>query len=286
MYLRCLLVPTAPGLDPTRRLEAALRLSRRLAAHFAVAYIAPDPAQVLASLPSLAPIDGTLIETIASGVRQGASEGEARLRTWCERRNVPLVGRSERLDATFASWNEYSGEVEPVLTRIGRVHDLVVVDRPVADEPFTGRALDTALFAIGRPTLMVGEEVPDDFLRHVVIAWNGSLEATRLIGQAVTLLHEAERVSVVHAESGRPGGTPAADLCTYLRWHGIVAQAVTIEVVEGQTAGAAILAEAEGLNGSMLALGAYTHSRVREFLLGGVTRHMIENARMPVLMAH
>lgn len=286
MYLRCLLVPTAPGLDATRRLDAALRLSRRLNAHFAVAFITPSPAQVLASLASLAPVEGATIEALERGVREAATEGEAALRAWCEREGVPLVGRPERLDETFATWTELSGEVEPLLTLAGRVNDLVLVDRPVADEPFTGRALDTALFSVGRPTLMIGECVPDDLLRHVVIAWNGSLEATRLIGQSVTLLHEADRVTVVHAESGRPAGTPAADLCVYLRWHGIVAQAVPVEVRQEMSVGAAILDEAERLNASMLALGAYTHSRVREFLLGGVTRHVIEKARMPVLMAH
>jgi nucleotide-binding universal stress UspA family protein len=133
---------------------------------------------------------------------------------------------------------------------------------------------------------MVGEAVRYDLLDHVVIAWNGSLEATRLIGQSITLLHEATRVTVLHAETERFEEARAADLCGYLRWHGIVAEAVTLPVQEGTSVGAAILAETERLEASMLAMGAYTHSRVRELLLGGVTRHVIENARMPVLMAH
>ena len=134
--------------------------------------------------------------------------------------------------------------------------------------------------------LMVGETVPYDLLDHVVVAWNGSLEATRLIGQSITLLHEAARVTVVHARTERFEQARAADLCAYLRWHGIVAEAATLEVGDGTSVGAAILAEAGQRNASMLALGAYTHSRVREFLLGGVTRHVIEHAHIPVLMAH
>ena len=65
-----------------------------------------------------------------------------------------------------------------------------------------------------------------------------------------------------------------------------MAEAVTLPVEGGTSVGAAILAEAGRRNASMLALGAYTHSRVREFLLGGVTRHVVEHARIPVLMAH
>lgn len=125
-----------------------------------------------------------------------------------------------------------------------------------------------------------------DPLYHVVIAWNGSLQATRLIGQSITLLREATRVTVLHARTERFAQACAADLAEYLRWHGIVAETVTLPMTTATTVGAAILAEAEARDASMLALGAYTHSRVREVLLGGVTRHVVENARMPVLMAH
>ncbi|MGU3664015.1 universal stress protein [Methylobacterium sp. A49B] len=286
MYLRCLLVPTAPGIDATHRLDAALRLGRRLQAHIGVAFMAPGPEHVLAGMASLVPMDCATIEAIARGVREAATEGKAVLEAWCRREGVPLVTKAERLDATFVTWTEYAGEVEPLLTLAGRVNDLVVVDRPDPARSFTGRALDTALFSVGRPTLMVGDTIPYDLLDHVVVAWNGSLEATRLISQSITLLHEAARVTVVHARTERFEEARAADLCAYLRWHGIVAEAVNLPVEDETPVGAAILAEAERRNASMLALGAYTHSRVREFLLGGVTRHVIENARIPVLMAH
>jgi len=286
MYLRCLLVPTAPGLDPTCRLDAALRLGRRLHAHISVRFMAPGLKQVLAGIASLAPLDEASIEAIQQGAREAAADGKAALQAWCAREGVAFNTKSERLDATFVTWTELTGEVEPLLTLAGRVNDLVIVDRPDPKLPFTGRALDTALFSVGRPTLMVGDTVPYDLLDHVVIAWNGSLEATRLIGQSIDLLHEATRVTVVHASTERFDEAQAADLCGYLSWHGVVAEAVTLPVEDGTPVGAAILAEAERRGASMLALGAYTHSRVREFLLGGVTRYVIENAGIPVLMAH
>jgi nucleotide-binding universal stress UspA family protein len=286
MFLRCLLVPTAPGIDPTRRMDTALRLSQRLHAHIGVSFMAPGPEHVLASMASLVPVDCATITAIEQGVREAEDAGKAAMQAWCAQRKVAFMPSGERLDATFVTWSELSGEVEPLLTRVGRVNDLVVVERPDPAQPFTGRALDTALFSVGRPTLMIGEPVTYDPLYHVVIAWNGSLEATRLIGQSITLLREAERVTVLHARTGSFEEAGAADLCGYLRWHGIVADAVTLPVKEGVSVGAAILAEAEARDASMLAMGAYTHSRVREFLLGGVTRHVIENARLPILMAH
>ncbi len=286
MFLRCLLVPTAPGIDATRRLDAALRLGRRLHAHIGVSFIAPGPEHVFAEMASLVSMDGATVQAIERGVRASAADAQAALRAWCAREGVEFGMSGSRLDATFATWTELSGEVEPLLTLAGRVSDLVVVDRPDPARPFTGRALDTALFSVGRPALMVGESIPYDLLDHVMIAWNGSLEATRLIGQSITLLHEAARVTVVHARTERFAEARAADLCGYLRWHGIVAKAVSLDVGDGSSVGAAILAEAGRRDASMLALGAYTHSRTREFLLGGVTRHVVEHARIPVLMAH
>lgn len=286
MYLRCLLVPTGPGIDAARRLDAALRLSRRLRAHIGVAFVAPGPEHVMAAMAGLAPMDWTSVAAIEQRVREAAAEGKAALRAWCGRERVPFMPPDGPLDATFATWTEHAGEIEPVLTLAGRVNDLVVVDRPDPAVPFTGRALDTALFSVGRPTLMVGEDVPHDLLAHVMVAWNGSLEATRLVGQSIALLREAARVTVVHARTERFEEARAADLCGYLRWHGIVAEAVTLGMEEPLPVGTAILAEAERRGASMLGLGAYTHSRVREFLLGGVTRTVIENARLPVLMAH
>ncbi|MGF3023780.1 universal stress protein [Methylobacterium aquaticum] len=286
MFLRCLLVPTAPGLDPTRRLDAALRLSRRLHAHIGVGFIAPGPELVLAALAGTAPVSSATVAAIREGTRAAAAEGRAALQTWCAREGVPFMPAVERLDATFATWTESSGEVERVLTLAGRVADLVVVDRPDPDIPFTGRALDTALFSVGRPTLMVGEAVPHDLLDHVVVAWNGSLEGTRLIGQSIALLHAASRVTVVQVRTGRAEEAKAADLCAHLRWRGIVAEPSTLAAGEGRSVGSAILDAAERGGATLLALGAYTHSRVREFLLGGVTRQVIETARMPVLMAH
>lgn len=237
-------------------------------------------------MAGLVPMDCATIEAIERGVRESAAEAEAALRTWCAREGVAVGTSGGRLDATFATWTELSrGRAAP--DPGGPRQHNVIVDRPDPARPFTGRALDTALFSGGgRPTLMVAETVPHDLLDHVMIAWNGSLEATRLIGQSITLLHEAAGVTVVHARSERFEEARAADLCGDLRWHGIAVEAVTLDVGDGSSVGAAVLAETERRCASMSALGAYTHSRVRELLLGGVTRHVDEKARIPVLMAH
>ena len=126
----------------------------------------------------------------------------------------------------------------------------------------------------------------NDLLRHVVVAWNGSLEAARVIGQSIELLHEAERVSVIHVEGLNVQKSPSSDLADYLRWHGIVARRLPNIEAGHLSPGEAILAESARCGATMLVMGAYTHSRIPHFLLGGVTRHVLDHTTVPVLMAH
>uniref|UniRef100_UPI00131ABCA1 universal stress protein n=1 Tax=Beijerinckia sp. L45 TaxID=1641855 RepID=UPI00131ABCA1 len=167
-----------------------------------------------------------------------------------------------------------------------RVNDLTIIDRPDPEIPFTDRAFDTAVFATGRPALMLSRTLPTDLLSHIAIAWDGSLEAARTVGQAMTLIHEADRVTVIQVQTRASEETSCADLAESLRWQGIVAHTHVVATADGLSVGETILAEASRLTASMLVMGAYTHSRVRELLLGGVTRDVVAGATIPVLMTH
>lgn len=286
MFMRCLLVPTGAGLDASHRLDAACKLGRRLHAHVSVLFVKPPSQALLASLPEVAIAAGVNLDSLEREIAEASSAGKAALEAWCRDHDVGLATSSERLDTTFASWREETGELETIVALIGRVNDLILVDRPDAAEPFTERVFDTAVFEAGRPVLMVPETLPFDLLSHVAIAWNGTLEAARVIGQSIALLHEADRVTVIEAGHDERDGAGLADLTSYLRWHGIVTEALSVLPPPGQSVGEAILAEVERLEASMLVMGAYTHSRIRQFLLGGVTRDVVTKAKVPVLMTH
>ena len=286
MFLRCLLVPTAAGIDPTPCLEAALKLGRKLHAHMDVLFVSPEPQHFLASLPAVVIAAGVTISSIEREERDAAAAGKTALEAWCRESEIGLMSSCQELDTTFAIWSEETGDLETIVALKGRVNDLTVIARPNAAEPFTERAFDAAVFSTGRPALVVPNHLPDDLLRHVVIAWNGSLEATRLISQTITLLHAADQVTVITAQSGRNDESRLADLAAYLRWHGIVAGSRTVAALNVVSIGAAILEETKRLEATMLVMGAYTHSRIHQFLLGGVTKHVIAHSHIPVLMAH
>ena len=93
-----------------------------------------------------------------------------------------------RLDSCIAGWSERFGDIETVVAHFGRVSDLIVVQRP-SSMSVQGRCFD-AVFS-GRPTLVIGEWLPLDITEHVMIAWNGSLQASRATLGAMLLLHLA-----------------------------------------------------------------------------------------------
>jgi nucleotide-binding universal stress UspA family protein len=281
--MRCILVPTAPGFPPKHRLDAALNLARRTRSHLTVLFVRPDPVVAGASIEDLVPDAPPDIATIEQNSRVAAAEAKAAFELWCEERDVDRS--SDRLDATFASWREETGDLAALIALIGRVSDLIVVDGGAPMRPLAASALDAALFASGRPTLVVGQRVPGDLLRHVLIAWNASLECTRVVAQSISLLQRAERVSVfIGSEPNRERAL--SDLSAYLRWHGVIAELALSPDRAHTSVGETLLATCRKCDATLLLMGAYTHSRIREMFLGGVTQHVLANASLPVLLAH
>jgi nucleotide-binding universal stress UspA family protein len=285
MPTRCILVPTASGLPIEHCLDAALHIAQRAHAHVTALFVRPNPVAVGESFPDLVEIAGLDLDTIERSGKEAASRARASFEAWCAARRVPTKP-SRRLDATFACWREETGDLDTLVALLGRVNDLIIVDGQTKNSPLSASALDASIFSSGRPVLSVGARIPHDLLRHVVVAWNGSLEGTRAVAQSISLLHDAEKVSIftLAKKSSRAGAI--ADLEDYLRWHGVVAAPALIPPQDFNTVGEALLATCRNVGATMLVMGAYTRSRVRDIFLGGVTKHVLDNIDIPVLMAH
>jgi nucleotide-binding universal stress UspA family protein len=285
MVLRCILVPSTAADDNADRLKAALSLSQRLQAHIRLLYVRSDPAKVYANLPEIIIATGVTAKQIDDNGKQEAERCRAAFEQFCSSAAIRSDGQYLDLYSTFGTWVEQVGDVESHVALAGRVSDLILVNRPESSNIAAERIFEAAVFSTGRPTLIIPKNGPDDLLRHVVIAWNGSLEAARLIGHSIELLRIADRVSIVTAASERSAETAAADLKDYLMWHGVRArQIATLDNAE--TVGERLLETATRAEATLLVMGAYTHSHIREFFLGGVTRHMLHHSPIPLLMEH
>ncbi len=180
------------------------------------------------------------------------------------------------------------GEVDEVL-RFGRLSDLIVVARPSAgEEGGLTTAFDAALFDSGRPVLLVPSAPAAGLGTTVAIAWDRSREAARAVGAALPLLTAAGKVVILTArESGREvgGEVEPSELAAYLALHGVDARTWAF-VPASNSLGGALLDEAGKAGANLLVMGAYGHSRLREMVLGGVTRSILADADMPVFLMH
>ncbi len=172
-----------------------------------------------------------------------------------------------------------------------RFSDLAVLPKPYGDdhgievEPI----LESALFEAQVPVLVVPDDVtPKARPDRVVVAWNESPEALRAVRAAMPLLEAASRVNVVVIDPPAHGpnrSDPGGMLSQFLARHGVN---VEIDVLSRTLPRVSdvMLRHAADLDADMVVMGAYGHSRFREAILGGATRHMLELAPLPVFMAH
>ena len=184
-----------------------------------------------------------------------------------------------------AEWREESGRQNAVVGSLGRVFDLIVVERPAKLASLAEATLEDALFESGRPVLMAPPKPPATIGERIVIAWNGSTETARTVALSMPYLALARSVTVLSVEGAMQPGPSGEDLATGLRQRGIAATSRVIAASNRQ-AGEVFLAEATAAECDLLVKGAYTQSRLRQMIFGGATRHIIMEATMPVILAH
>jgi nucleotide-binding universal stress UspA family protein len=184
-----------------------------------------------------------------------------------------------------AEWREESGRQNAVVGTLGRIFDLIIVERPAKLASLAEATLEDALFESGRPVLMAPPTPLGSIGERVLIAWNGSTETARTIAFAMPFLERAQTVQVVSVEGGMTPGPSGEDLAQSLARHGISAIARHV-TARDRMPGEVFLEEAKAIGADLMVKGAYTQSRLRQMIFGGATRHIIMEASMPVILAH
>lgn len=169
-----------------------------------------------------------------------------------------------------------------------RLSDLAVVGQDDPDEPEPARvpAIEQVMFRGGTPLLLVPRNGPKTLGEgRAAIAWDGSGPAARAIRGALPLLERTGTVELVTVDGDQqPADNGAPNVVAYLKAHGITAEATSIEST-GSIADT-LLKHAADNKVDWLVMGGYGHSRLREFVMGGTTRHMLDHATVPIVMAH
>ncbi|MBI0435372.1 universal stress protein [Roseomonas sp. KE0001] len=289
MAYRRLLLPLTGTAAGEAALSTALMVARMWNAHVHCLHVRVD-ARDVAPLAGEG-LSGAMIEEMMAATERESGERAGRVRALFEKfvqgRDVTIALSAEsalKADGPTLSFESIAGREEDIVAQQSRLYDMAVVPHPEADEDVSSSdALHAVLFDSGRPVLIAPRQAPTSIGTRVCCAWNGTAESAAAVAAALPWLHHAEAVRILYSDDYQRRGPTAEGLQAYLRWHNITAEA---EPFKPQTreVGAGLLGAARDFNADLLCMGAYSHSRLRQLILGGVTRHVLENADIPVLM--
>ena len=194
---------------------------------------------------------------------------------------------------SFASeWRVAEAFSDDALAVNARYADLLVVGQADPEDAASGRSdLPEAMaFATGRPVLVVpkiGALAPVG--KTVMVCWNASRESARAVTDALPFLRAAEKVIVLvidpEVSAAAHGQEPGADVALWVARHGVNVT-VQRDVAADSKVGETILSRAADCDAGLIVMGIYGHSRLREFILGGASRTLLESMTVPVLMSH
>lgn len=268
--------------------QVALRTAHRIAetfqSHIEALFVLPQP-QIIAGEGIALP--GVYLTQMAEDGRKLADAAKARFDDYLTQADISIQSLGQPSTSVTASWREIEGLESQIIGNHGRLFDLVVLGRTTKYYAGDWNIIcEAALFESGRPALIAGKESPTSVASNVVIAWNGSTETARTIALGMPLLELAEKISIVTPKNVTVPGPSADELAAHFRRRNIDVTTEVLHATNAEAAGAEIVNYAVDTGSDLLLKGAYTHTRLRQMIFGGMTRHILTHAPMPVLMAH
>lgn len=265
------------GDDPRNsvRTKVALSIAAKHGAHLTGLYVLPVPAWP-ATAEGYIPVD--LIERMMNDARAVAEKEKAAFLEACRRDAVP------------AEWRIAEGDPLAVVPEQARYADLTVIGQVESNggpkpSGIIGLPEEVALNS-GRPVLCLPYTgTIGEVGRRILLAWNGRKEATRALHDALPFLQKAEKVIVFSVNPEQADSGSDVDISTHLARHGVKAEA-RHTVVEDIGIGDVLLDSVSDLNIDLVVMGAYGHSRLRELVMGGVTRNLLNHMTAPILLSH
>jgi len=299
MSIKRILVPLPDSDDHTAEIDMALCAAKALGAYVEALFISP-PRPAIRGGVNVSEIthSGRATATVgpinlyAEERDKIARDARERFARACAAINIPMLSANDEPGTPLtASWRESEalyvemGSYAEIAVQRAAAFDLLIAASAAVTESLKDAA-EQSLLQTRRPVLLAPARLQNNLTDSVMIAWDESPECWHAVSAAIPFLELAKAAQIVSVDrdvSCRKASQ--AEVLAYLRSHGISANAQV--VAPGlRSVGDTLLAAAEEHNASLLVTGAYSHSRLREMLLGGVTRHILKNASArPVLLA-
>jgi nucleotide-binding universal stress UspA family protein len=287
MSIKRILIPLPGSVAHQSEIEMGLTAAKALGAQVEAMFIKEPAPPTRASDIRYGAAATLQISRYAEERERLAADARERFAHTCASHGIPMVVAQDVPDALpAASWRETEGSYENVAVARAAGFDLIVAASAAVMEALRAIA-EASLLQARRPVLLTPPQMPSDLAANAMIAWDESPECWHAVSAAIPFLRLARSVHVVSVDrDATRRHASQADAVAYLHCHGITATARVV-APHMRSVGDTLLAVAEEAGGGLLVMGAYSHSRLREMLLGGVTRHILRKAvSRPVLLAH
>lgn len=283
MTIRSILVPVGERETSHGAVVTAFQVAGRFGAHVEGLHVRPElrdnPPPITEGMTDVH------IRDIMTALKRRIEETEREARVCFdqvrEQQAVEYLDHPKTPGSASAAWRVQTGREGDLVAERGRVFDLAVVSRTA---PWRATLVAT-LFGSGGPVLVAPERAAAHVGERAVIGWDKSAVCARSVAAALPFLKECREVTVVHATTGVKTGPSAQDVAARLGRHGIDARVETVPP-KRRRVGEILLSKVADEGADLLVMGAYAHARLRELILGGVTRYVLGHAACPVLMAH
>jgi nucleotide-binding universal stress UspA family protein len=286
--IKTILVP-ATGSDRDNAVFAsALTVARPFAAHLDFLHVRPDAAATAVAMASDgggATMVGGLIDRLEEEAGRREEQATRLFDGFCAREGLALADSPSGVQAPSARWLHEVGAEPYWVAEHGRAADLVVIGRPGEDEGVSLDTIEGALIDSGRPLLIPAAAPLTALPETVAIAWKPSAQAARALTAASPFLDISKQIVILTVTEDQRAPEEAADrLMAALRWRCVPVSVRHLQ--HGPQSAPETLLSAAAEHAALLVMGGYGRSRLREWIFGGFTLHVLRGAEVPVLMAH
>lgn len=295
MYRKILVPLSNAAFGMNAALDAAIHIGRIFGSQVEVLYVRPSPDALILVLGK--GFAGTMLENalreVQAKIGKDCEAARERMHGICRQAGTPAADDpAPRLCPEMVwpemVWHEMEGPADRMTGIAGRFADLIVFAKPETGDVNDGAwrsMFDAALFASARPVILMPSSPVPRIGSKIMIAWNGSPQATRAVAAALPLLRQAQSVFIGTAGLDEDLQTDAQRLKEYLLIHGIDAQVEHLPKSLRETGGV-LLGLAAQFEADLLVIGGHGRNRLREWTLGSTTSHVVDLATIPVFLVH
>jgi nucleotide-binding universal stress UspA family protein len=285
--IKTILVPATGSAADGAVFASALAVARPFSAHLEFLHVRIDAAALAVTMASEGSVMvGGLVERLDEEADLREKRAREMFDQFCVRNGLAIAEAPPGPAGPSAQWARQVG-VEPFwFAEHGRAADLLVMGRPADGDSVAPETIETALLDSGRPVLIPPSAPMTALPETIVIAWKATREAAHAVTAASPFFSLAKRVRILTiAEEEDLSSEAGSQLMTNLRWRGIEVSSQRLQPEEHGPADTLIAAAAQ--QKALLVMGGYGHNRLREWIFGGFTQHVLQTAAaVPVLITH